>query len=81
MDWPRLTDLDFDPTHWALGALKVAARAWRRSQNRSASLYVGGVCFYALLAVIPALAILIGVYSLMLNPHQAARPRPSSSRG
>ena len=71
MDWPRLTDLDFDPTHWALGALKVAGRSWRRSQNRSASLYVGGVCFYALLAVFPALAILIGVYSLMLTPHQA----------
>ena len=71
MDWPRLTDFDFDPTHWALGALKVAVRSWRRSQNRSASLYVGGVCFYALLAVFPALAILIGVYSLMLTPHQA----------
>ena len=71
MDWPRLTELDYDPTHWALGALKVAGRSWRRSQNRSASLYVGGVCFYALLAVFPALAILIGAYSLMLTPHQA----------
>ena len=71
MDWPRLTELDYNLTHWALGALRVAARSWRRSQNRSASLYVGGVCFYALLAVFPALAILIGVYSLMLNPHQA----------
>ena len=71
MDWPRLTDLDYNLTHWAMGALKVAARSWRRSQNRSASLYVGGVCFYALLAVFPALAILIGVYSLMLTPHQA----------
>ena len=71
MEWRRLTQFDYDPTHWALGVLRVAGRSWRRSQNRSAALYVGGVCFYALLAVFPALAILIGLYSLMLTPHQA----------
>ena len=71
MDWRRLTDFDYDPTHRALAVLRVAGRSWRRSQNRSAALYVGGVCFYALLAVFPALAILIGLYSLMLTPHQA----------
>ncbi len=71
MEWRRLTEFDYDPTHWALAVLRVAGRSWRRSQNRSAALYVGGVCFYALLAVFPALAILIGLYSLMLTPHQA----------
>ena len=71
MNWRRLTEFDYDPTHWALAVLRVAGRSWRRSQNRSAALYVGGVCFYALLAVFPALAILIGLYSLMLTPHQA----------
>src|SRR5579875_918929 len=71
MDWRSLTRIDYDPTHWALGVLRVAVRSWRRTQNRSAALYVGGVCFYALLAVFPALAIVIGVYSLMLTPHQA----------
>ena len=71
MDWRGLTRFEYDPTHWALAVLRVATRSWRRSQNRSAALYVGGVCFYALLAVFPALAILIGLYSLMLSPHQA----------
>ncbi|HEY5409411.1 MAG TPA: YihY/virulence factor BrkB family protein [Caulobacteraceae bacterium] len=72
MDWRRLTDFDYHPTHWALAAVRVAGRSWRRTQNRSASLYVGGVCFYALLAVFPALAIVIGGYSLMMTPQQAA---------
>jgi len=63
--------LELDPTRWPGAALRVGARAWRRSQTRSASLYVGGVCFYALLAIFPALAILIGLYSMMLTPHQA----------
>jgi membrane protein len=71
MDLRRFTEFDYDPTHWALSVLRVAGRSWRRSQNRSAALYVGGVCFYALLAVFPALAILIGLYSMMLTPHQA----------
>jgi membrane protein len=35
-------------------------------------LYVGGVSFFALLAVFPALAILLGVYSLLLTPAAAA---------
>ena len=80
MDWRRLTDIDYDPTHWALAVLRIAGRSWRRTQNRSAALYVGGVCFYALLAVFPALAILIGVYSLMLTPHQAAAQAEAFSR-
>jgi membrane protein len=71
MDWRRLTRFELDPAQQALAVLRVATRSWRRSQNRSAALYVGGVCFYALLAVFPALAILIGLYSLMLSPHQA----------
>jgi membrane protein len=71
MDWRRLTEFDYRPTSWPLEVLRVAGRAWRRSQNRSAALYVGGVCFYALLAVFPALALLIGIYSLMLTPPEA----------
>ncbi|MEI9963758.1 MAG: YihY/virulence factor BrkB family protein [Caulobacteraceae bacterium] len=50
----------------------MAARAWRRTQNRHAALYVGGVCFSAMLAIFPALAILVGLYSLMFTPDQAA---------
>ena len=80
MEFSWLTESHYHPAHWALGTLKVAARSWRRSQNRSAALYVGGVCFYALLAIFPALAILIGVYSMMLTPHQAAAQAEALSR-
>ena len=44
-------------------------------------LYTGGVSFFALLAVFPALAILIGLYSLLSDagPGDDARPTPSPS--
>lgn len=72
MQWRRLADFDYDPTHWALAVLRVAGRSWRRTQNRNAALYVGGVCFYAMLAIFPALAILIGLYSMVFTAEQAA---------
>ncbi len=80
MDWRRLAVFDYDPTHWAAAILRVAIRAWRRSQNRNAALYVGGVCFYALLAVFPAFAIMVGVYSLMFTPDQATHQAEAFSR-
>ena len=36
-------------------------------------LYTGGVSFFVMLAIFPALAILIGIYSLLSDPAQAAR--------
>jgi len=51
-----------------LGILK---RAFGRLWGRDVMLYVGGVSFFALLAVFPALAILIGVYSVLFTPEQA----------
>jgi membrane protein len=80
MDWRRLAEFDYDPTHWAAAVLRVAGRSWRRTQNRSAALYVGGVCFYALLAIFPALAIMIGLYSIMFTPEQAAAQGVAFSR-
>ena len=72
MEWRRIAEFDYDPTHWAHAVLRVAGRSWHRTQNRKAALYTGGVCFYAMLAIFPALAIVIGVYSLMFTPDQAA---------
>jgi membrane protein len=80
MDWRRLAAFEYDPTHWATAVLRVAGRSWRRTQNRSAALYVGGVCFYALLAIFPALAIMIGLYSIMFTPEQAAAQGVAFSR-
>ena len=79
MDW-GWADFDYHPTHWAGAVLRVAGRSWRRSQNRNAALYVGGVCFYALLAAFPALAILIGLYSMIFTPEQAASQAEAFSR-
>jgi membrane protein len=72
MDWRRLGSFDYHPTHWAAAAVQVAIKAFRRLFGRDVMLYVGGVSFFALLAVFPALAILLGVYSLLLTPAAAA---------
>jgi membrane protein len=51
-----------------LGVFKRAAlRCW----GRDVMLYVGGVSFFALLAVFPALALLIGFYGAVFTPDQA----------
>ena len=71
MNWHRLSQFDYDPTHWPAAVVKVVGRAWHRSQNRHSAVYVGGVSFYALLAVFPAFALLIGVYSMLFTPAQA----------
>ncbi len=71
MDWRRLSRFDYHPTHWAVAAVQVAVKAFRRLFGRDVMLYVGGVSFFALLATFPALAILLGVYSLLLTPAAA----------
>lgn len=53
-------------------SLKVVGRSLLRLWGRDVMLYVGGVSFFALLAVFPAIAILIGLYSIMATPEQAA---------
>jgi membrane protein len=68
-----------------LGILKRAAlRCW----GRDVMLYVGGVSFFALLALFPALTLLIGFYSAIFTPAQVAEQTsvfsqimPESARG
>ena len=50
--------------------LGLLRRALYRLWGRDVMLYVGGVSFFALLAVFPALAILVGLYSLLAAPTQ-----------
>jgi len=59
------------PYRWAREALRVTARALGRLWGRDVMLYTGGVSFFALLAAFPTLALLIGVYSLLLTPRAA----------
>ena len=47
-------------------------RAFTRSWGRDVMLYTGGVSFFALLAVFPAIAILIGFYKAVLTISQVS---------
>ncbi len=46
---------------------RLAVKAFTRSWGRDVMLYTGGVSFFALLAVFPAIAILIGFYKAVLT--------------
>lgn len=50
----------------------LAVRAFTRSWGRDVMLYTGGVSFFALLAVFPAIAILIGFYKAVLSISQVS---------
>jgi membrane protein len=71
MDQPTVQPAAENPIHRVPRAAQLGWRALRRLWGRDVMLYVGGVSFFALLAVFPALAILIGIYSLLLTPDQA----------
>ena len=59
---------------WATPKLwgRLAVRAFTRSWGRDVMLYTGGVSFFALLAVFPAIAILIGFYKAVLSISQVS---------
>ncbi len=59
---------------WATPMLwgRLAVRAFTRSWGRDVMLYTGGVSFFALLAVFPAIAILIGFYKAVLSIGQVS---------
>jgi membrane protein len=76
----RLSRFDYNPTHWFQAVLKVMGLAWHRSQGRNVMLYVGGVSFSALLATFPALALLIGLYTVLFTPEQAAHQAEGLAR-
>ncbi|WP_291832414.1 YihY/virulence factor BrkB family protein [Brevundimonas sp.] len=59
---------------WATPMLwgRLAVRAFTRSWGRDVMLYTGGVSFFALLAVFPAIAILIGFYKVVLSIGQVS---------
>lgn len=66
-----LHHLSLNPAHWLMASQRVAWRALTRLWGRNVMLYTGGVSFFALLAAFPAVAILIGVYSILLTPTAA----------
>jgi membrane protein len=56
------------PAAWG----RLATRAFARSWGRDVMLYTGGVSFFALLAIFPAIAILIGFYKAVLSIGQVS---------
>ena len=69
----RLRATHWDPLYWLRVSLTTLGRALTRLWGRDVMLYTGGVSFFSLLAIFPALAILITLYSLLSSPAQAAR--------
>jgi len=68
----RLRNVDWDLSHWLRLVARISGKALTRLWGRDVMLYTGGVSFFVMLAIFPAVAILIGVYSLLSDPAQAA---------
>ena len=66
-----------DSLYWTREGLMVLGRALSRLWGRDVMLYVGGVSFFAMLAVFPALSLLVSVYTFLLTPEAAAQQADS----
>jgi membrane protein len=62
----------WDPLLWLRMSLNILGRSLTRLWGRDVMLYNGGVSFFAMLAIFPALAIAMGVYSLLVDPGRTA---------
>jgi membrane protein len=69
----RLRRLDWDPVHVLRVAVQTVIRALVRLWGRDVMLFTGGVSFFVMLAIFPALAIVVGLYGLLADPAQAVR--------
>ncbi|WP_374470490.1 YihY/virulence factor BrkB family protein [Phenylobacterium sp.] len=69
----RPRDADWDPVHWLRVGLLTLGKALARLWGRDVMLYTGGASFFVMLAIFPALAIGMGLYSLLSDPAQAAQ--------
>jgi membrane protein len=76
----RLQAVQWDPLYWLRVSVLTLGRALTRLWGRDVMLYTGGVSFFSLLAIFPALAILITLYSLLSDPNQAAREGEALAR-
>jgi len=68
----RIRARDFDPVHGLRLGLTVLGKALSRLWGRDVMLYNGGVSFFIMLAIFPALAIVMGLYSLLSDPARVA---------
>lgn len=63
---------DWDPAHALRLWLTVLGKALSRLWGRDVMLYTGGVSFFIMLAIFPAIAIVMGLYSLLSDPARVA---------
>ena len=63
----------------ARGWADILRRAWKDTGKRNLSLVAGGVTYYLLVALFPAFAALVSVYSLVANPADVANSVQSLS--
>ncbi len=68
----RLRAHEWDPVHGVRLGLFVMGKALTRMWGRDVMLYTGGVSFFIMLAIFPALAIAMGLYSLLSDPARVA---------
>jgi membrane protein len=68
----RFRQQDWDPAHAARIGLAVLGKALSRLWGRDVMLYTGGVSFFIMLAIFPAIAIVMGLYSLLSDPARVA---------
>ena len=76
----RRLRVDWDPVHALRVVIQTLIRALVRLWGRDVMLFTGGVSFFVMLAIFPALAIMVGVYGLLADPAQAAREGEALSR-
>jgi membrane protein len=79
-DLRRLRDKDWDPIHWLRIVLAILGKALARLWGRDVMLYTGGVSFFVMLAIFPALAIGMGLFSLLSDPARVAQEGEALSR-
>ena len=68
----RFRPREWDPVLVLRLSLSVLGKALARLWGRDVMLYTGGVSFFIMLAIFPALAIAMGLYSLLSDPAQVA---------
>lgn len=70
----------WDPLHAVRIALTVLGKALSRMWGRDVMLYTGGASFFIMLAIFPALAIAMGLYSLLSDPTRVAEQGAAVAR-
>ncbi|RAK68866.1 YihY/virulence factor BrkB family protein [Phenylobacterium kunshanense] len=71
---------DWDPIHILRIVLTVLGKALSRLWGRDVMLYTGGVSFFIMLAIFPAIAIVMGLYGVLADPAQVARQGEAMAR-